>query len=75
MKLCCLWHGVFLSYFIMLHIDCGDLWSLMQVVIGRDVSEAERKKLGFVASPEAAAEAARDACMRAMTAYRRKTPM
>ena len=45
----------------MLHIDCGHLWSPTQVVIGRDVSEAERKKLGFVASPEAAAEAARDA--------------
>ena len=45
----------------MLHNDCDHYRSLMKDVIGRDVSEAERKKLAFVASPEAAAEAAREA--------------
>ena len=45
----------------MLHSDCGNFKPLMQDAIGRNVSDTKRKKLAFVASPDAAAEAARDA--------------
>jgi NAD+ kinase len=44
----------------MLQTDCGDFSPLWQEAIGLTVSDTKRKKLAFVASPDAAAQAARE---------------